>query len=94
MRGETVFEITAFYQLHHKVVAAALGEKIIHLDDVRVTQRSSRFGFATEALDGARLGVGERAEHLERHRPAQAVIPRAKDGCHAACCQMGLKLVA
>ena len=72
-------------QLHDQVVHAVLVPDVVERADVGVVERRSGAGFALEA----RLelgGIGERlGEHLDRHLPVEAGVPRAIDLAHAAC---------
>src|SRR5689334_2211711 len=89
-----VLEINAFHQLHDEVVAAFVAEEVVDLDNVRAGERGGGARLTAEALNVPRVGAVEFLQRLDGDRPAQAMIPAAEDGRHAAARQVRAELVA
>jgi hypothetical protein len=82
---DSVLERVAFQVFHDQEIDPILTAHVEDWADVRVTERSERFGLALESLFQARTCGNVLRENLNGDRPVQASIGGLVDFTHAAC---------
>ena len=70
-------------ELHHHVVQAGFGVKVIDLHNVGVAQRSDNFGFALKAAEEIGIVGEEGVNHFDRHMAIEAGLIGLVDIGHA-----------